>query len=571
MQHAILTSVILWAGRIAFLAFSLVYALSAQTSAAPPPLVSILGNELDRNFAILSKKSDPVAYYIAYSVADEESGSIVAILGGITSDGRTQRRIGECTLRVGTADFDNFHVVDGERPSFTSSAPLPVQDDPAAIGLAFWRLTDAAQRGAVQRFQQVQTTVKNKQAPARASADFSLEPAKIAIESVPNIKLNAEEWKARLRKISLLFKDAPVAIASTVSLSWRRELKTLVNSEGTREYHGRTFATLSIVARGKAQDGEDLVALESFDAEDPARLPKDDALVVAVRKAIATLEKLRSAPQPDPFVGPAILSGRAAGVFFHEIFGHRIEGHRQTDLQEGQTFSNSVGKSVLPEFLTVISDPTLHSTAGSDLNGWYDFDDEGVAARRVTLVENGILKTFLLSRTPAPGFARSNGHGRKQPGYEAVSRQSNLLVQPAKTVTEAELRRLLLVEAKRQGKDYGLYFDVVTGGFTQTRRESLQSFTVIPLVVYRVYVDGRPDEMVRGVDIVGTPLSSFARIIAAGDKPGVFNGYCGAESGQVPVSAVSPALLISEIEIQRKRNSGDRPPLLDRPIEGGIQ
>ncbi len=550
---------------------SLVYALPAQTSAPPPPLAGILNSELERNFSVLNKKSDPPAYYIAYSVTDEESGSISAVLGGITQDSRNRRRIGECTLRVGTPEFDNFHVVDGDRPSYTSSSPLPVQDDPAAIRLAFWHMTDSAQRAAAQRFQQVQTAVKNKQDPARATADFSLEPANTAFFDVPKISVNAEEWKARLRKLSMMFKETPAAISSTVSLSWRRETKTLVTSEGIRENHGRTFATLSIVARGKAPDGEDLVALETFDSEDPSRLPKDDVLAASIRMAIATLEKLRNAPQPDPFVGPAILSGRAAGVFFHEIFGHRIEGHRQSDLQEGQTFSGSVGKPVLPEFLTVVSDPTLHASAGADLNGWYSFDDEGVAARRVTLVENGVLKTFLLSRTPAPGFDRSNGHGRKQTGYEAVSRQANLFVLPSKSVSEAELRQKLIEEAKRQGKAYGLYFDVVTGGYTQTRRESLQSFTVIPLVVYRVYADGRPDELVRGVDIVGTPLSSFARIIAAGDKPGVFNGYCGAESGQVPVSAVSPALLVSEIEIQRKRNTGDRPPLLTRPTEGGIQ
>lgn len=558
------------AARIAFVALSFVYALSAQTSAPLPPLAGILSGELERNFSILSKKSEPGVYFIAYSVSDEESGSISAVLGGITSDSRSHQRLGECSLRVGTAEFDNFHVVDGDRPAYTASSPLPEQDDPTSIRLTFWHLTDAAQRSAVQRFQQVQTAVKNKQAPAKAIADFSVEPPITAVVTVPGLKVNGEEWRARLRKLSLMFKDTSAAISSTVSLSWRREVKTLVNSEGTKLSHGRTFASLSIVARGKAPDGEDLVALETFDAENPSRLPNDAALAAAVREAIATLDKLRNAAQPDPFVGPAILSGRAAGVFFHEIFGHRIEGHRQSDLEEGQTFSNSVGKPVLPEFLTVVSDATLHATADSDLNGWYAFDDEGVAARRVTLVENGILKTFLLSRTPAPGFDRSNGHGRKQPGYEAVSRQSNLIVLPAKPVPEVELRRMLIEEAKRQGKAYGLYFDVVTGGYTQTRRETLQSFTVIPLVVYRVYTDGRPDELVRGVDIVGTPLSSFARIIAAGDKPGVFNGYCGAESGQVPVSAISPALLVSEIEIQRKRNTGDRPPLLTRPTEGSV-
>ena len=555
--------------RVGSFTFALFASFSSLFAQAPPaPLIDILDAELQRNFAVLSKQSAPPVYYIAYTVTSEETGTISASLGAIDSDTRARQRIGECSLRAGTPELDNFHVVDGERQGFTMVGGLSEEDDATVLGLTFWRLTDSAQRAAVQRFQQIQSALKNKQAPASASADFSPEPAHTGMVAVPPLKVNGEEWKARLRRLSLLGRDSPAAITSSVTLSWRREIKTLVTTEGTRLQHGRNYAVLSMIARGKAADGEDLVALDSFDAEDPSRLPKEEVLRAAFQKALSSLDKLRDAPQADPFVGPAILSGRAAGVFFHEIFGHRIEGHRQSDLEEGQTFSNSVGKSVLPDFLSVVSDPTLHTAAGVDLNGWYDFDDEGVPARRVTLVENGILKTFLLSRTPAPGFHQSNGHGRRQPGLEAVSRQANLLVLPSRTVKEGELRRMLIEEVKRQGKTYGLYFDVVTGGYTQTRREGLQSFTVQPLLVYRVYADGRPDELVRGVDIVGTPLSSFARITAVSDKPEVFNGYCGAESGQVPVSAVSPALLVTEIEIQRKRNTGDRPPLLPRPTEG---
>jgi predicted Zn-dependent protease len=277
------------------------------------------------------------------------------------------------------------------------------------------------------------------------------------------------------------------------------------------------------------------------------------------------------APAASPYVGPAILSGEAAGVFFHEIFGHRVEGHRQTDETEGQTFKNSVGKPVLPEFLTVIFDPTEKTAAGVDLLGSYDYDDEAVKARRVAVVENGIMKTFLLSREPVPGFTKSNGHGRREPGREVSARQSNLIVESSKKVSEEELRGMLRAELRKQGKEYGFYFLRVTGGYTQTGRRGLQAFTVIPLVVYRVYADRRPDELIRGVDIVGTPLSAFQKILATGDKPAVFNGYCGAESGSVPVSAVAPALLVSEIEIQRKPTSQERPPLLPRPFESGAQ
>jgi len=186
-------------------------------------------------------------------------------------------------------------------------------------------------------------------------------------------------------------------------------------------------------------------------------------------------------------------------------------------------------------------------------------------------IDKGILKTFLMSRSPIRGIASSNGHGRRAPGYEVVSRQSNLFVEAAQTVSEARLRELLIAEIKRQNKPYGLYFQQVTGGYTTTGRQGLQAFSVIPVVLYRVYPDGRPDELVRGADVVGTPLASFAKILAASDRPEIFNGYCGAESGNVPVSAVSPAILVSEIEIQKKEKSQDRPPYLSAPAMGGPQ
>ena len=170
-----------------------------------------------------------------------------------------------------------------------------------------------------------------------------------------------------------------------------------------------------------------------------------------------------------------------------------------------------------------------------------------------------------MSRSPIQGFPNSNGHGRKSPGNEIVSRQSNLIVESSKQVSDADLRKQLIDEVKRQNKPYGLFFDQVSSGYTTTGRRGLQAFTVVPLVVYRVYPDGRPDELVRGVDIVGTPLASFAKIIATSNRMEVFNGICGAESGNVPVSAIAPALLVSEIEVQRKDSSRDRPPYLSRP------
>jgi predicted Zn-dependent protease len=266
-----------------------------------------------------------------------------------------------------------------------------------------------------------------------------------------------------------------------------------------------------------------------------------------------------------------MLSGRAAAVLFHEIFGHRIEGHRQKDENQDQTFTKMVDKPVLPDFLSVVFDPTRSKAGDTWLNGSYLYDDEGVKAQPVTVVDKGVLKAFLMSRSPIRGFAHSNGHGRRQPGYEVVSRQSNLFVESSQMVSEAQLRQALLAEIRSQAKPYGLYFEQVTGGFTTTGRQGMQAFKVIPVIVYRVYADGRPDELVRGVDIVGTPLASFAKIIASGGNTEVFNGYCGAESGSVPVAAVAPGLVISELEIQMKPKSEDRPPFLPAPPAGGAE
>jgi predicted Zn-dependent protease len=297
----------------------------------------------------------------------------------------------------------------------------------------------------------------------------------------------------------------------------------------------------------------------------PDGLPDDQTLNSTADRLIGELRALYSAPVVEPYHGPAILLNRAAGVFFHEIFGHRIEGHRQKSAEEGQTFTDKVGKQILPDFISIFDDPTQHEFNGTILNGYYPFDDEAVASERVTIVDKGILRNFLMSRTPIPGFDRSNAHGRRSPGNAPVSRQGNLMVESDKTVPFSQLRQMMIDECKAQGKPYGLVFQDISGGFTTTQRSGPQAFKVIPLYVTRVYVDGRPDEVVRGVDIVGTPLSSFSKIVATGDDPDVFNGTCGAESGWVPVSAVSPSILLDDLEIERQEKSQDKPPILPPP------
>jgi len=275
---------------------------------------------------------------------------------------------------------------------------------------------------------------------------------------------------------------------------------------------------------------------------------------------------LRKAPLAEPYIGPAILRNRASAVFFHEIFGHRIEGHRAKDVTEGQTFTKKIGQPVLPEFISVFDDPTRRRFGDVDLRGYYRFDDEGVQATNVCLVDRGVLRTFLMSRRPVDRIPVSNGHGRRAPGNAVVARQANLIVESTNQVSFDELRQLLIAECKIQSKPYGLLFEDISGGFTTTSRRGPQSFKVMPIVVYKVFADGRPDELIRGADIVGTPLTCFEKIIRTADEPDVFNGSCGAESGWLPVSAISPSILVSTIEIEKRTRDQSRPPILSPPI-----
>lgn len=543
-----------------------IFACAASIAAAQnAPLLDAMSQELNRNFTVLKQKADPAPYFLSYEITEIDYKAVSGTLGAVEVSGGQKERQLDVSVRVGSPKLDNYHSINGDRGRVTSGALVTYENAPDSIKRRLWLETDRAYRAAAQRLIRINTNTQVKVAAEDNSDDFSIEPAVTAVESLPKLEFNTAEWTERVRKLSARFGNFPHVLTSHISVTGQTDSRYFVNSEGSRIQHGRGFARVVISASAKASDGTDLSSFETFEAVDGSGLPDDKTLDAAVDRVANDVTNLLKAPEAEPFVGPAIFSGRAAGVFFHEIFGHRVEGHRQKDEAEGQTFTKSVGEKVLPDFLSVVFDPTRRKISGIDLNGWYDYDDEGVKARPVLAVDKGVLKTFLMSRSPIKGFDHSNGHGRRQPGLEPVSRQSNLIVESTNAVPEAKLREMLIAEVKRQNKPYGLYFRDITGGFTTTQRAGLQAFKVIPVIVYRIYADGRPDELVRGTDIVGTPLASFAKIIATGDKQEVFNGYCGAESGSVPVSAVAPSILVSEIEIEKKAKSNDRPPLLTEP------
>jgi len=441
-----------------------------------------------------------------------------------------------------------------------------LEDDAGVLRRAIWLQTEKQYRAASEALIKINTSKEVQAQTAEEHApDFSHEQPHVFYGPEVSVQPDRKPWEEKVRLYTRAFRASPQILNSIVTFSALGQNQYQVTSEGTHLQFGQIHYRLELFIQGKAPDGMDIDRYYNFDWTNPADAPDDKTVLAAGQVIRKELEALVAAPLVEPYAGPALLTGRATAVFFHEVFGHRAEGFRQKDINEGQTFARKVGEQILPNFLSIYDDPT-EKTIGKDmLLGYYPFDDEGIPAERVTLVDRGILQNFEMSRQPLIGFPHSNGHGRRQIGAQPVSRQGNLIVQSSRTVTNAELRMELIEEIKRQGKSFGLLIDDIAGGFTFTGRGQPQAFQVQPLVVYRVFADGRPDELVRGVDIVGTPLVSLTKILATGDTPEVFNGYCGAESGSVPVAAVAPAILISEMEVQKKETSTDKPPILPPP------
>jgi predicted Zn-dependent protease len=536
-----------------------------------PRIIGILQAELSRNIDVLRQQPVP-AYYAAYTLHDARRTQILASFGAIDRSDDNRQRFATVEVRVGGYQLDNTHPIRGDVRALSPrllQVSLPLSDEEQPIRLALWRATDRSYKQASEALTRVRTNVAVKVQDENPAPDFSREQKQEYSGSPAAYTLDTPAWEARLRRVSAIFSQDPLVLRSQMSLTVEADNRYYVNSEGSQIVTGGVRGRIFIQGVTKAEDGMELPLYTSFFATSPDGLPDERQLVAEARAMVDLLARLRKAPLVEPFSGPAILSGRAAGVFFHEIFGHRVEGNRQRNADDGQTFTSRVGLPVLPSFLSVTFDPTVKKIGNVELMGHYLYDDQGVKAQRVTVVDNGVLKTFLLDRAPLKSFPKSNGHGRAEPGFLPVSRQSNLQVASSKTVSREQLMTQLRDEARRQGKPFGLLFDNIEGGFTTTGRGSPNAFNVLPNVVYRIYTDDREPELVRGVDLIGTPLAAFGKIIATDDRIDVFNGVCGAESGGVPVSASSPSLLVSEVEVQKKFQSQETRPILPAPPSAG--
>lgn len=537
-------------------------------------LLDAMAAELSRNQSQLKLEGHQAPYFLSYQIKETSTVNVGARYGALFLDDTVRDRRLYVDVRVGSYELDSSRDDEYEfffsqrAQSYISRKDAPLDNDPRALRTALWLVTDEKYKSALYNFLKKKGEGVYAVDDPKKPPSFSKEPPNTFVQPALPFPYQHDRWTKLSRELSAQLQSYPQFFDSEIRVNAEKVIRYFVSSEGTRIITEDVIYGFHASVVTRTEDGQLLDNARDIYAPTEAQLPSDAELKALTQTMADELLALRAAPVLDPYNGPAILAPTAAGVLFHEAVGHRLEGERQTNDTDGKTFRGQVGKQMLPPFLSIYDDPTVRAVDGKNLNGYYLFDDEGVKGQRTVLVENGVLKSFLLSRRPVEGFSQSNGHGRSQGNRQPIARMANLIVESKKSVTDAELKKMLIAEAKRQGKPYGLIIRDIQGGNTNTSSYGYQAFKGMPRMVYKVDVKDGKETLVRGVEIVGTPLSSVNRVLATGPKVGVFNGFCGAESGSVPVSTVAPATLIQEIELQRTMEGKDRPPILPSPVVG---
>lgn len=547
--------------------------------AVPSALLKTMRKELDRSMSDLSLEGEKKPYFISYLLVDRCKYSASAKFGALMDSSDTHSRFLNVQVRVGDYRFDNmpsadqiydYAPEDNKANEEYKKVPIPLAEDSALLSRALWLMTDIRYKQALRQYAKKEGR-RATEVEEECSDDFDRQNPVSYIGEEVRLTVDRSKWEQKIRQYSSIFADYPEIQESKVSFSVEARNNYFCSTEGSEIQEGKLYCWLRIIASTQADDGMWVQSYRNYFGWSVEELPSDDS----VRKEIAMLVNevlaLKNAPVMEAYVGPALIESRAAGVFIHETYGHRLESHRIESRESGETFKDKVGSRILPAFLSLYDDPTIKDYKGKPLNGFYLYDDEGVASRRVTLISNGVLENFLCSRKPIKAFPYSNGHGRAQMEYIGwggipVPRQGNLILENSRPVPFEQLKKQLLAECRKQRKPYGLIFVRSEGGATNTSRGFMELFQSNPLLVYRVDVKTGKEELVRGIKFGGTPLAALNKIMAAGDDPEVFNGFCGAESGSVPVGLVSPSILLSEIEIAKDAASNRKPPILPSPL-----
>ena len=533
-----------------------------------PIVISAMKKEIARSSSRLRAPGHPKPYYLSYLLRDSESLMISACYGAICQDRKEHRRNCYADVRVGTYAYDNSLMGGLSLPPEESESrdliDMPIEDDEDAIRFGLWRLTDACYREAVRDYHIRKSRDVSYLDQNKRLLSFLPQKAGRHLAKPLEMSLDLDKMRSYLRKASAWFKEFPEIKNSSVEFTAAFRTKIFVSSEGVeRVWHQPVISLSSYMwLHTRKTDLDVCVAINTSSLDE---LPTLSAFRKIIRSKIDDLYATENGETITSYSGPVLFAPQPAGLFLHEVVGHRLEGSRLLSDDEGKTFKDKLGVKIMHEGLTITDDPSVAYHDGQSLIGHYPFDDEGVEAGRAVLVEDGVLKGFLTTRSPIrKGMTASNGHARNQSDERPIARMANLIVESKGGQSFAQLKRLMVEEIKRRKLPFGIVLYEVEGGETGTEAYNFQAFLGQITKAAKIYPDGH-EKPIKGVDFVGTPLASLSHIIAVGNKLEVDNSFCGAESGSVPVSTISPALLLSSLELQAKESSQITPYALPLP------
>ncbi|MDO5572143.1 MAG: metallopeptidase TldD-related protein [Bacteroidales bacterium] len=552
--------------KLILLSFTLLYCFfqSFAITEEDEKLISVIKDEMQRNMDVLSKQEIP-AYYLSIRITQAKTIDIRCKSGAKISQNK-QNDLNFCiTMRVGSKEKDNTHVDYMNKTFFNV---LPIEFNEEAIRTTLWQTIDNLYKTAKTSYQQMQTNLATRSIELEKANDFTDEEVSFYYEKPNGFDLktyNIQPVENLISKINVIVEANDDVIDNALNCSLRDEREIFIDTEGSQVCQNHQFFQLISSIYALCDDGMIVNQYRSFCSPDLNKLPDENEVDKQIKEMSENISKTKRAPIADSYNGPIILSGQAAGVFFHEFLGHRIEATRMRSSNDGQTFKKKLGQEVLSDKISVVFDPNIKDFNGKPLIGGYVYDNEGVKGQRVEVIKDGILKGFLTNRTPIEGFPKSNGHGRGFYRSSTVARQSNMFISSPNAKSAKELREDFINLLKKENKEYGYLIKEISGGVTQTSAYSTNSFNINPLLTYKIYADGRQDEIVRGLNIIGTPLNAMSKISSCGNDYEIFNGICGAETGSVLVSSVSPSIIVSSMETQKSVNQNKKKAVLDAP------
>ena len=521
--------------------------VAAHAAAKGDGLLEALLTELDRSKSQLKMDQVQAPYYVEYRVNEIEDFGAEATFGALRENQHIHARVLRVVVRIGDYKQDSyFGRGQGE------SNILPLDDDPIALRHQIWLATDEAYKAAGEALAEKQAAMKQFSADPNPVDDFAKAPQMIAVEPTVSLKIDEVGWKKTLEDVTDLYRQYPDVQSVTASARFSAINEYLVNSEGTVTRSGKTTYSVQLSSSAQAADGMRLSRSPAFMVAKPEELPTREALIGEAKKMLETVVALRKAPiVEEEYRGPVLFAADAADDIVASLIGQNMLGQKPQLGKPNRTtgaFATSYKARVLPNFLSLVDDPTMKDFQGKSLVGSYAVDSEGVKAQPVNTIENGMLANYLIGRVPIRDFPASNGHGRGAPGSPPGPSLGVLLVKSSEAQSPEELKKKVVQMVTDQGKAYGYRVDTLGPGNS-------------PRLLYRVYAKDGHEELVRGAVFSELDIRALrSDLIAVGNDPLVSN-----RAGGAPTTIISPSLLFDELEVKRADTSKDKLPEYPAP------